>query len=539
MTDRRWQVLAAEDDALYRSTLPSLVPWSALGCELVAMVPSGAEALSVLRSRHIDILITDVEMPGMNGIELLVNARALSPGIQCLMLSNFDTFDYVKQSLSRGADDYLLKHRATADVLSDAIRGLVARRGTAEAASGGAVGQDALDLHSMFRRDVAKALVGGALDVDRRHGAASTLFPPAEATRIAPLCFSMMKYRDHLAALAPDTPVAHFIATFLDVCQQAVGSRAVVTDVEENVFAALVPAKARTTRMSVATHMASVQDQLADVSHKFFNADLMFRSADPSTPENLAEVWRTLRSDFESDRFDGSTGRTRRQTALDRSASISLLDLEQERALFAMIVAGRADDVAEATNRIFREAASHGAPRRALLMLANDLVNLGIRVCKNRGIPADSLLDARSAPPEAMATAETLEDLAAYVSRTLVRLASRFGPSPSKNPLAQRAVAIIRSRYQEPLTLGAVAAEIGVSSSHLSRLLSAGLGHGFSEELTRARLDAACRLLEDPTLDVKQVARRCGYGNYTYFFEVFRKHLGASPQQYRAGLEGR
>lgn len=533
---RRWKVLVAEDDALYRAQLASAIPWERLNLALVGVVPNGQRALEVIIRRPIDILITDVEMPGISGVDLVRRARAVRPELHCVILSNFDTFDYVKAGFRGGADDYLLKHRANSGVLTETLERITATLARAPGAGADTAGDDPWGFGSMMRRDIVRALVTGAVEGHRREAAAAAAFPALteqERACFGMVCFSMQRFREHLTSLGPDTTPAHYITTFLDLLQDALGESCVVTEVRENEFGLLL-ARGVTGKRSLSVQLQSVVDQVAMLAQKFFGVELVIVPCHAAVAlDALGAHWAELCSQLSELRFEGAQSLIGMEHGAGAGA-VPLLDLAQEQRVFRMIASGDAATVASTVRSIFDSAIADGATRSALLILGSDLMNLGVRVCKNRGLPPDMLFGHDQAPAEALATAETALELEDYVTRRLEGLARAFSPDPGGHPLVDRALAVIHRRYAEPLTLSSVAAELGVSSSHLSRTLTAGLGHGFSEELSGVRLAAAEALLLDVRLGIKQVARKCGYSSYTYFFDVFRKHTGMTPQRYRA-----
>lgn len=531
---------------MYRATLSTSVAWRDLNCTVVGMVSNGTDAVEVLRNRHVDILITDVEMPGMDGIELVVRARALQPEIRCVVLSNFDTFDYVKDSLRHGADDYLLKHRAGPPMIEETLRRLCSQIGGPPTTPGnGRTSQ--LELQALLRRDVIRSFLVGGMDAGRRDRVAEAMTPRLASGGSVLLGFSLTGYRHHVANLGIETSGAQFVTMFLEVCQEAVGSTAFVTDVAENLFAAVVLAEGLRSRPARETRLAEVEKALRSAGAQYFDVELRLASfTGCRNLEQLPEAWSEVKERLEIAVFRAGHDETTRP-AVKSSQAISrrgtegppeLLDLEEERDLFRQIVSGDRGTVESTVSELFARLALQRRSRSAALILASDLVNLGIRVCKNRKLSPDCMLEGDAAPPSAIAEAESLDDLESYVSGRLLQLTDQFVASSSSNVIVQRAVAIVRSRFGEPLTVQRIADEIGVSGSHLSRTLNTELGHGFAEELNRTRIEAAKSMLEDPGLGVKQIARRCGYASYTYFFEVFKKYCGQTPQTYRAGFNG-
>ncbi len=101
--------LLVDDERTVREGLKSLVDWNRLGVERVLDSENGCEALSVIESEQVDILVTDIRMPSMNGVELLAKARCRERSILSIVVSGYDDFQYVREAFKLGAADYLLK----------------------------------------------------------------------------------------------------------------------------------------------------------------------------------------------------------------------------------------------------------------------------------------------------------------------------------------------------------------------------------------------------------------------------------------------
>lgn len=101
------------------------------------------------------------------------------------------------------------------------------------------------------------------------------------------------------------------------------------------------------------------------------------------------------------------------------------------------------------------------------------------------------------------------------------------------SPLVRRAVAYLEQRFREDITLEDVSAKLMVNPSYLSRAIKKETGRGFVEILTEIRLGIAKQLLEQPDARVYTIAEQVGYKEYPYFYQVFKKHCGVSPKEYR------
>jgi two-component system response regulator YesN len=104
-----YQVLLADDEYYVRKALINLTDWEALGFHITFDAGNGIEALEKMRASPVDVLITDIRMPKLNGLELIEAAKRLNPQLQCVILSGYDDFAYAKAALRLGVVDYLQK----------------------------------------------------------------------------------------------------------------------------------------------------------------------------------------------------------------------------------------------------------------------------------------------------------------------------------------------------------------------------------------------------------------------------------------------
>lgn len=103
-------VLIADDDYLVRMFLKQMIDWESFGFQVAGDAKNGAEALKLAKQLHPDLIITDVCMPVMDGIDLVRALKEQYLGKHILVLSNHDDFEYVRAAMKLGIDDYLLKN---------------------------------------------------------------------------------------------------------------------------------------------------------------------------------------------------------------------------------------------------------------------------------------------------------------------------------------------------------------------------------------------------------------------------------------------
>lgn len=115
------KMIIVDDERLIRNGLTDYLDWAAMGIEISAVCANGMEALQAIRAHGPNIVLTDIAMPVMDGVELLKKARSEGFGGQFIFISSYSEFRYAQEALKYGAFDYLLKPLEAA-ALEDSVR---------------------------------------------------------------------------------------------------------------------------------------------------------------------------------------------------------------------------------------------------------------------------------------------------------------------------------------------------------------------------------------------------------------------------------
>ena len=103
------KVFLVEDEKIIRKSIKNNVKWEENGFEFAGEAPDGEMALPMIEKLHPDIVITDIKMPFMDGLELSDILKKKMPKIQIIILSGYGEFDYAKEAIKIGVTDYLTK----------------------------------------------------------------------------------------------------------------------------------------------------------------------------------------------------------------------------------------------------------------------------------------------------------------------------------------------------------------------------------------------------------------------------------------------
>jgi two-component system, response regulator YesN len=102
------KIFITDDDRILRMGIKAIIIKNILDCEIVGEASNGSQALEFISNHEVDLLITDIKMPVMDGVELVKRIYASDFNIKIIVVSGFDEYKYVRETLKHGAVDYLL-----------------------------------------------------------------------------------------------------------------------------------------------------------------------------------------------------------------------------------------------------------------------------------------------------------------------------------------------------------------------------------------------------------------------------------------------
>ncbi|TVY03327.1 response regulator [Cohnella terricola] len=535
------RVMMVDDDLPMLSHLKNMLEWEKYGFVLCGEANGGKSAGRMADERKPDIVITDMSMPGMDGLELIDYFQKFHPRTKIIAVSGYSDVHYIRNSMRNGAVDYILKHELSPglllDVLGKASDKLVEERIATERSA-----QLQLQLErsrSMLKEDAIRRLVQEDPSDESVSVAAlpelGIEFYSGGVTAVVVSWDGYMLLKERLERKDLD----NLAQSFRDIAGNilADADKAYLSQTEESKFVLLFTLHTssrllwhttihealrrirtsvkRQLNLSVSCSVSVLCDSVADIPKAYSEAERALEERFYAGTD--AVIWP------ESARKPKETEVPTVDVRLERELSLRLSRLDEE-------------GVGEVLNDLFDQMIEAHAAYKSVQMACVELIHLANRSLKETGISEKEVFgDIGANPYETLLqfdTVRSLRDWMTEVYRDLLRaLRSRQAPS-THSDLVRRTLEWIRRHHAEPITLQLAADEACVNSSYLSRVFKEETKLGFADYVTRFRVDQAKKMIREGETDLKEIVRITGFSSYNYFFTVFKKVTGITPLEY-------
>lgn len=494
------KTLLVDDDFLVRMFLKQLIDWESEGFSLVGDACNGAEALELIERFSPEVIITDLSMPVMDGIELIERARAQLPDCYIIALSCHGEFDYVKEAMRLGANEYVLKNLLDAPGLRKQLGAARAKLETAarRAEQTDKLRQLAAKGTEMLRFELLQSLL-------HEDAPAGSLLPRLRDAGVEGRFLSAAA-----AAVSADTVRRDALS---QVCEQFCRNKpAFCLPCGDEACCVLLDLGGIAGEDSQAGWLHAFAQGLYRCIDEYLNTKPRLGVSTVCTGETalrdaVRSAYRAAGYAFyEPDKIHDAAGLAALPAALPEEAGALL------RRLPGMVEECLFERICEDGLHVLDLCAAAPPPPEGVQRWFGELLQI---------IGADG-----EAP-------RTLAGCRQMLEETARRLADERG-SGCGNRAIQQAAAYLRENFDQPLSLASVAAEVHLNPAYLSFLFKREMGVNFSDYLQDCRMEHVKLLLRESDAPLKECAGRAGFSDYRNFCKLFKKLTGLRPAQYRS-----
>ena len=535
-----------EDEVVIREMIKKMIPWEQYGFELAGEAADGEMALPLILKSKPDLLITDIKMPFMDGLTLCRLVKKELPDIRIVILSGYDDFNYAKQAISIGVEDYLLKP-ITKNAFIERLEE-IHNRYEHEKTQREYYEKFRLEMQEYEKnasRDFFETLVRADSDLAELYRRADKLNLDIVAEAYNILIFtpdtSEGNYNSYEECSDWEAEVQDKINTYFLNHPVAILFRHQVFS-----YAILVKGQKDTIEKNTEECVKAIQDIMNQTERRTDWFIAVGKSADRLSM--LGHSYRTaVRANSFRYLYDGhildyqsleaqkeNPSDSRREDSVQlRNVNINALNPAILQKFLSSGLAEEVDDfIRDYFNAIGQE------PMGSLVFRNYVVLNVRFSVLsflKKLGCD-DSEISGQEMENIMGETGKTIEAAVAYCGKILKKaIALRDENAGDQNrSVLKLAVDFIDHNYMdEEISLNKAAHVANVSANHFSALFSQNMGQTFTEYLTDLRMSKAKELLRCTAMRSSEIAGEVGYKDAHYFSYLFKKTQGMTPSEYR------
>lgn len=527
-----YRVYLADDNDLFRESLMKTLSWEKIGCTLVGSARDGNTAGREILELLPDIVLLDIRMPGMSGLEIaaMLNGKGFEGRV--IIITGYSDFGYAQKGIRLGVFDYLLKpidEHELENVIVRAGEDMESKR------SGGrdaALRKEASEEDNTDGKDQAKeldlllqeGLKGNLASLDQMEGIVSSQ-----------MCFTLFE----LMRITPDHPAGmegHSMEEWTaSVCRWfdpmpeglsacfSIYEGALYALVFFRMFDAARDYDIETVRLATRIYQTSVEAG-SDVCISISRCHNKFR--------DLREAVKEAGFSFDS-RFFIENRHVIHYNSLKSNSMSNIYPVMQKVEEFYGILRDHPEQIEKSLDEI--EVMFHAGGYFDLTVLRNILGNMAIMInmvlAETEDGQDSSSMNACRIVQE-MNTVGSMDEafriLRKYAVKVVVQ--AQQEKEDTNGAVTAKVMEYLENHYAEHLSLQDVCDYVGFSRGYVCRILKNDTGDTFVSLLNKIRIEKAREMLATHEYKVYEVAEKTGFSNYAYFYQAYRKYTGLSPK---------
>ena len=546
------KVYLVEDEIIIRQSIKNSIDWEKEGYEFVGDASDGELALPVILKEKPDILITDIRMPFMDGLELSRMVKAELPDIKIVILSGYDDFEYAKQAIKIGVAEYLLKPVSSA-VLLEHLSEIAekVRDEREDLALKKVYYQEMQENEELIKMKFLGELISGKLSLADAMEKGKRFHMNLSGPFYRIILFKFIQ-EDHVQAEQSEALAEAYeaVGNYVDGLKDAFrfqrgveGWAFLLTSVEEDMEAqterfieglkeVIAPFEALTWFGGIGSEAA----RLRELRYSFREADKAFAGRFVQEPNQIISVeqlnYEQLDNEFDANIF----------------GEINQFD----QIITRFLSSGSREEVESFVGALFTEISEdHFRSLMIRQYIIMDIYATVLAFCKKlrKDTGADgeaagqmeSLRENEEILKRAVLTAESVDDIKDYIGTLLdhvIELRNTLSGRRYSDILRTARKRIEQDYMSEDIALNRVAGEVCMSPSYFSSVFSKEMGKTFIEYLTEVRMEKAKQYLVCSSMKTSEISYEVGYKDPHYFSYIFKKTQGCTPKEYRAARKG-
>ncbi len=522
-----YSVFIVDDEIIVREGLRKRIDWDHSLFSFAGEAGDGEIALSMIQDIKPDILITDIRMPFMDGLELSREVKKIQPWIKIIILSGHDEFDYAKKAISIGVEDYILKPFTPDEIISSLSK--LAEALDKEKRESSDISRMKRDLESGYnlaRDKMLTDLVLGAMESSKAVEMAAE-FNIKLRSRFYMVSVSEIHFKDdmdrlleaksYLTAFLGQEQIAFFISpnSLVSIVQGQTEESC-----EDESFSLAQSVKHECEKaegVSIVTAISHPVEHIASISEAFKDASLLLKRCRFTEQSRIVSADDVKESSFALD--EGALVLQENDPLVDRLSYAGESEIDQIVLEYIDMLGNNGESFSIIASYLLVDVIM--AVSKVIESLEGDVKQVMPEILS------------RSFVENAVRNQEVfIGEVKAILQKLLCWRNSRA--TGRYSDVILRAKKFIDENFADPdICLRSVAQEVNFSPNHFSTVFSQDCGMTFIEYLTQVRVSQAKKLLKSTDKKSADIAYEVGFNDPHYFSFIFKKEVSLSPREWR------
>ena len=532
-----YKILLVDDEILVRDAIRENIDWGKLDCELIGDCENGKQAVEFVKTHEVDIVLTDILMPYMDGMELSHFLHDNYPDILIVIFSGFGEFEYAKKAIQYNVSEYMLKP-VTAMELTKVIGNMKEKLDSRkkEQRKMESLTQVSQDYHknaNVIRSKALDCLVKCTRDVQVSLDELERMGITFQAASYRVAVFDIDTYSD-MYQMDMDKQQESALMAFVlfNVGDEiVVQEKAGVVYQEGNNRVCIIFAGNRTKEFSESIHRIchEIQEKVKEVIGLETSIGIgnWVRS-----PHELIYSYRLAAKAIDYRYLLGGNLLFDMEEKKTDNSIFLMKDLET---LTEAIKSGDRRLMEKTLGQIETEIKSALVEKSYACIYLQQVIRAIGNTCQSLSEEPEKIIAQREALLKAVTEQRMFSQAAALVEKYAQEVFDALQELNSSNGQRQGMLAMdyIQKNYMDPcLSLNSICSYLNISTSYFSTIFKEMTGETFIEVLTRVRMEKAKELLENTTMKNYEIAEKVGFSDPHYFGISFKKITGKTPTEY-------
>ncbi|MDQ0871846.1 two-component system response regulator YesN [Paenibacillus sp. V4I3] len=532
------QLLIVDDEAHVVDRLQSTIDWASIGIEQVFKAYSGKEALELLEQMSIDIVITDIQMPGISGLQLIAEINRRWAKTKCILLSGYSDFNYAKEAILQGSEDYLLKPVTEQALLATVSRVMEKLQKEWETVI------STQRLTYTFKENLP--LLRGNLLNDLLQGHKISEHSLREKMHI----LELPDYHEHACVLMMvrlESDFLEYDTGHLSLMEYAISNMADELFAEK--FDSWHTKDAHDYLVFVMKHKQETPDK--EDSAWLERTASVLQSAVKNYLKGKISILLSSWGEFPSEMnalYNSSLSAFRKRIGSEHELFMRLGDESVQTELSALqklyepptlnhlLEAARWEDTEEKLSQIFDEMeVRFSESQEHLLEVYFSIASAFAYIAHKNGRQLHQLIGGDYDRMMEGIPFRTVNQLREWSIRSLQRMKEDMDQErqDSRATLIKDIRSFIDQHLASDVSLQSIADHVYMHPVYISKIYKLETGENLSDYVNHARMDKAAYLLKNGQDKIYEIATQLGYQRPHSFNHAFKKHYGMTPQEYR------